>query len=673
MGLVSGRIIEAAAFLVWVFIWAAGGIWITRSAFNIRKNEQLIAGIGLGLVTENWLANLISQLVPVPLSFWISALLVFFVGLFFAIYKGEKRFRDLFYVPVYPLQLLLLAGLTIVFVSIGRGLAISDDFQNLPVASSIATGDIPPHFALNPSINFGYHYFTMMFAGQLMRVANMFVWTAMDVARGFGFAISVMLMGFFTQRVTSSKLGGLLGGLMAMFAGGTRWLLLLLPPSVVSKISEHITLIGSGANSGADLSQALLNPWASSGLGSYPFPFAFVNGFNNTGIMGFHAGWGGLIGIITGMLLLTHNKWRGWQAWVMTTVLIASLGLANEVALAQTGIGFVLVALIYILVNKTIRLPRSLWRWFVVMFAAGVFVLFQGGVITALVMGWIQKLMPGFEAVQAYHTFDFSFFFPPALLSTHLGNLYFNNPYHLLVLLIEIGPVLLLFPLVIIWTIKALRYERWYEAAFSLSAFAGLGTSMIKLSGAAGSTALTRVQSLFLDVLRNLGTPALWNWARHRSDKVKISTGILFFMTMLSGVVLLGIQLIAAPDPVYSDFLDNLDAKMAQKYWNQLEANAAVFDPNPYRAPIVLGRPNMSSTDYFIRTDEWMEKRADPDPYILRAAGYSYIYLHESYWDEIPLETRQVYLEDSCVIAVEKLDQEFPRDIRWLLDIQNCE
>ena len=77
MGLVSGKIIEAVAFLVWVLLWAAGGIWITRSAFNLRKNEQVIAGVGLGLVTENWLANLVSQLTPVPLSFWLSALLVF--------------------------------------------------------------------------------------------------------------------------------------------------------------------------------------------------------------------------------------------------------------------------------------------------------------------------------------------------------------------------------------------------------------------------------------------------------------------------------------------------------------------------------------------------------------------------------------------------------------------
>ena len=673
MGLLLAKIFEVAVFLVWIVLWGLGGIWIIRSAFNLRKNEQVIAGLGLGLVAENWLANLVSQFVPVPLSFWLSAALVFAAGLFFSLSGGKKKFLDLFRLPFFPLQWLLLAGLVLVFVSIGRGQAISDDFQNLPVVSIIATGDIPPHFPLNPDINFGYHYFTMLFAGQLMRIADMFVWTAMDVARGVGFAISVMLMGLFTQRVTGSKLGGLLGGLVTMLAGGTRWLLLLLPPGMLSKISEQIILIGSGADSGADLSQAMLNAWASSGLGSYPFPFAFVNGFNVTGIVSFHSGSGGLLGVITGLLFLTHNKWRGWYAWIVFPILIASLGLANEVVLAQIGIGFVLTAVIYMLVKKTFRLPRSLWRWFVVLFIGGVFALFQGGVITALVVGWVQKLMPGFEATQAYHTFDFSFFFPPALLSTHLGNLYFNNPYHLLVLLAEIGPVLLLIPLVVVWTVKSFRYERWFEAAFSLSSFAGLGTSVIKLSGAAGSTALTRVQSLFLGSLKILGTPALWNWARHRSDKIKIGSGILLFITLLGGTVLLGIQLITAPDPVYSDFIDHLDAQMAQKYWGQLEPGAAVFDPDPYRAPVVLGRVNMSSTDYFIRLPEWLKLRENPDPWVLRAAGYSYIYLDEPYWDDIPPETRELLLHDSCVLAVEKLEQEFPRDVRWLLDIRNCE
>ena len=61
MGLVSGKIIEAVAFLVWFLLWAVGGIWIARSAFNLRKNEQVIAGVGLGLVRktgwQTWFHN----------------------------------------------------------------------------------------------------------------------------------------------------------------------------------------------------------------------------------------------------------------------------------------------------------------------------------------------------------------------------------------------------------------------------------------------------------------------------------------------------------------------------------------------------------------------------------------------------------------------------------------
>jgi hypothetical protein len=36
------------------------------------------------------------------------------------------------------------------FLPYWGGLAILDDYQNLPTTALIATGDIPPHFPLNP-------------------------------------------------------------------------------------------------------------------------------------------------------------------------------------------------------------------------------------------------------------------------------------------------------------------------------------------------------------------------------------------------------------------------------------------------------------------------------------------------------------------------------------------
>ncbi len=44
---------------------------------------------------------------------------------------------------------------------IGRGLGIADDFQNLPLTSLLAAGDIPLHFPLNPIAAFWISLFSV--------------------------------------------------------------------------------------------------------------------------------------------------------------------------------------------------------------------------------------------------------------------------------------------------------------------------------------------------------------------------------------------------------------------------------------------------------------------------------------------------------------------------------
>ncbi|MCJ7623399.1 MAG: hypothetical protein MUO76_07835 [Anaerolineaceae bacterium] len=671
MQLIAGNLAEIAALLIWVALWALGGVWIARTAFNLRRNEQAIAGFGLGLILENWSANLLAQFIPVPAAFWGAAALVFCIGLGFSSPFSKRRLFDLVRIPIYPLQWLSLALLAYVFISTGRGLAMLDDFQNLPITSLIGTGDIPPHFALDPNVNFGYHYFSMLFAGQLMRIGDFFVWTSLDLARGLSFAVSVVLTALFVQRVTRSRLGGIMGALMAMFAGGTRWLLLLLPPGMVAKISANLNMIGSGVNSGPDLSAALLNPWATSGGGPYPFPFAFVNGANSTSAMLFHSGSGGLGDLLFMLLLLTHNRWRGWRAWLVVAVLIASWGLANEVTLVRIGIGFVLVVLIYMLTKRSYRLPRSLWRWVSAGIAGGVIALFQGGVLTAMVLNWISKLIPGLVNVQAYHTFQFSLFWPPAFLSSHLGYLSIDNIYQVAAALAEIGPIILVLPLVFFWMLKSFRYGRWFETALGVSAFASMGLFFVELSGAAGITALTRAQGMIIGLCKTFAVPVLWLWGRHRSEKVKAWIAVFFLVTMLGGVILLGIQLIAIPEPVYSDFITTLDTRMTGEFWNQLESDAMIFDPLVYRAPVVFGRVSNAAYDWFERKPEWVALYDTPDPLDIHESGYDYIYMGRAYWDELSPEN-QMLLQMPCVEVIREYTQEFPEDFRWLLDIRNC-
>jgi hypothetical protein len=372
------------------------------------------------------------------------------------------------------------------------------------------------------------------------------------------------------------------------------------------------------------------------------------------------------------LLLLVHNKWRGWHAWTVMAVFVAALGLVNEILLVAFGIGLLIVIVAWMVARHQWRLPRSLWRWLVVLAGGGMLALFQGGVISALFLNKVTGFILGdAAAATAYHTFHFSLIWPPAILSSHLGSLALTNPYLLLAALIEIGPILLVLPLVAIWMIKTLRYQRWYEGALGASAFASLALVFVQLSGPAGSTALTRVQNLLFSLAGVFAVPALWLWGRQRSDKFKVWIGVLLGAIMLGGMVLFGIELTAIPHPVMADFITPLDARMSSKYWNVLEDDTMVFDSNPYRSPVVFARPNRSSTTWYERTPEWTALRDTPDPYQLAAHGYGYIYLDKDYWDSLDTDNRTL-LQDDCVELIDEMTQDFPYDFRRLLDIRTC-
>ena len=76
---------------------------------------------------------------------------------------------------------------------ISRGLAIFDDYAHLPTISIMATGEIPPQFALNPDIPYSYHYFLLLFGAQIISLTGIMPWTAWDIARTFTIAPAVFL------------------------------------------------------------------------------------------------------------------------------------------------------------------------------------------------------------------------------------------------------------------------------------------------------------------------------------------------------------------------------------------------------------------------------------------------------------------------------------------------
>jgi hypothetical protein len=291
-----------------------------------------------------------------------------------------------------------------------------------------------------------------------------------------------------------------------------------------------------------------------------------------------------------------------------------------------------------------------------------------GGAWTDLLVKTAQRLVGG-EQSASYQTVGFTLAWPPALVSAHLGVLSLLDPATLFLALLELGPVLLALPLVLVWGWKAFRLGRWYEAAVAAAALLALGMVFVQFTGSTGVRNTARLY-LFVPICLVFLAPLWWNWARQRSHRVQVALAALGLVMMAGGVVLMGIQLVAAQRPVYSTFLSHLDVRVTQAYWNRLEPDALVFDPEPYRAPTVFGRATNAGFTWYEFKPEWKAWLAAPDPKELQTAGFSYVYLDSKYWKSLQ-PVHQQRLADPCVRLMEELaDQE--GNFRQLLDIRAC-
>ncbi|HZU86333.1 MAG TPA: hypothetical protein VFF78_02545, partial [Anaerolineaceae bacterium] len=321
----------------WLAAMLAGGYLLVLSAFKLPRRESLIGGLLVGIVFETVATVLFSYILPAPIPFIAAALLTLAAGA--AAYFSEKSRPTLFTRDqIAPaVVFVILTGLVYL---ICRGMGIFDDYAHLPTTSLIAAGDVPPHFALNRAVPYAYHYFLMIFAGQIERIGSLYAWSALDLARSVSFSLTVMLAGYWTTALTRNKLAGLAGSLFMAFGGGARWLLLWLPSDFLADISSRITLIGSGASSGFTLLDALFTEWRVEGVGKLPVPFAFTNGIVQPGILAMHGANGIMNLAILVWLLLSVRTARGWKGAAVSAVVLASLSLVGEADLWLIAAGW---------------------------------------------------------------------------------------------------------------------------------------------------------------------------------------------------------------------------------------------------------------------------------------------------------------------------------------------
>lgn len=665
--------LQKLLFLFWLLTWTSGGLLLIHAAFRPPRRFLFGAGVALGAVTQVWFANLLGRVLPAPAAFWGGALLTLALGLAFAWPLAWNDLRRVF-LPASWGQIAALAFLVYVFTAIGRGLSLFEDYQNLPTISLMAGGDIPPRFALDPNVRFGYHHFMILFAAEITRLGGIVPWNALDFTRGLFFGLTLLLTYLWVGRMTRSRLAAFAGALFAAFASGTRWLLLLLPPDWVADLAKDITLLGSAAQSVPDLASGLTLPWAVDGGGPIPFPFAYLNGIHPPLILS-HGSSGLMVAALSLLILILYRFWRGWRGGLVMVILLASLANLSEHAWLAALFGLGLALLIHWIRARSLKIPPDFLPWIWTGLASAFFAVFQGGILTELARGFFGP-RAGAAASDSYFTVGFLLNPRPTVISGHLGLLDLTNPRHLLLALFEIGPLLLAIPITALWGWKMLKSHRWWEAAIVFGGVIGIASLFLQYEGSAGVTATSRLFGNLLALLTLYAVPLLWTWAKPRAARLKQSLLALGFIAAFSGMMLFGIELIAAQKPVLPLAIRPMDIQIYNNYWDKLEPDALVFDVLPARAVTILGRFTDSNITWYMPKDSWIALAEKPYPRDLRAAGFDYFYYSLINWENFSPEVQSA-LEDSCVKLVFQADglrseTDFRKSWVRLVDIRAC-
>jgi hypothetical protein len=669
----TGNLIEILLWLLMGGLWSFGGWLAAAQAFQLRSRERLVAGFALGLLSFITLSNLLAHILPLTIAFWSASLLVFALGAVLLL-AGRRSAR--LWSPLEDLksawrQVLALLLLTILFEMIGRGLAIFDDYLHMPLVSVMAAGEIPPRFYLDPSKPMSYHYGLQVLAASLVRLAGLFPWSAWDLSKALAIALTLLLGYLWVRRLLHSARAASLGSFLFAFAGGARWLLLLVPTGLLVWISNSVQLSNSATFSAPDLISALARPWIIEGSGPYPFPFAFHNGIFVPVI--FVLGSTGAMPFFTTLLLLLlgdHHRFT-LGSTVIFSLIFASLALSAEHLFVFLWIGIFLAGLAAFLLNRRSRAPISgqPWRpWAAILATSGALSAIQGGYLTDALRSVLLRLQ-GVQVPQGpYDYFFFTLRLPPGLSSAHLGDLSLLNLPQFFVLLAELGPALLLAPAALWFAWRGLRRQDWLLAGLgTCSALSILIATFFRYGFERSATRLPAT-ALWIWVL--LAFPSLWMRFRHARPTGRFWLGLGYGSLVFGGAIIFAVQLTAIPAPQLTYFANSTDAKISSALWNRLPPGSLVFDKYPWRAVTLFGQPTLAYVDVYQALPQWTDLAEHPDPLKIAAAGYDFYYLDFHTWDNMTPAQRAAFRQ-ACVHTFAEV-KPADGDFRRLLDLRPC-
>jgi hypothetical protein len=665
----TGSIIEILSFLIICALWAMGGVLIASHTFHLKSREKLISGLATGFLLFIILSNLLAHVLPLTAAFWTATAIVFLVGIGLAVASRKSLRSQLRILENWP-QLLVLGLVVLIFTLILRSLAIFDDYYHLPMISVMATGDIPPHFYLDPSLHLPYHYGLQIFAASMVRLGGFFPWSAWDISRAIVFGLAVMLAWLWIRRLTRHQLPAYLGTVLLVLGGGMRWILLFFPKPLLDHMGANLQMDISGMTAGGNLVTALTNRWPMDGGGPFPFPYAFASGILEP--LNMQLGATGAMWEMTILLLLLIWKPRKSSVIGIASIslILASLALSSENVYALVVAGMVIILAISLI--RTRRQHRtvsfSLITWGVPLVVSGILALFQGGYITGGFMSIVAQLTGGSYPMVTTDFQGFSLRWPPAVPSGHFGPLSLLDPGQIVIMVAEAGLALVLLPMAIFYWLRKLRTANRLPQALAVGAVISLLFPVFFRYGL--DFDITRLVGASLWLGFALAFPVLWLWLVNAKQGYRLAAGIGYGIAILAGVVMLAVEFIAMPTAQTTYYLQYQESDFSKPYWNKLEKDAQILDSIPERAVLLFGRASYAAEDVYQRSPAWKALIADSNPTKVAAAGYSYIYMDDVWWQEISPQIQTAYSQP-CVKLIEEMKLARGQD-RRLYNIKDC-
>lgn len=666
----TGSIVDIASFILLCALWAVGGFLIASHSFHLKHRERLIAGLATGFLLFIVLSNLLAQLLPLTAAYWSSAGIIFLTGLLLALLTKKHSLLNLKTNSGWP-HLIVLGLVIFGFTLILRGLAIFDDYYHLPMISVMATGDIPPHFYLDPTLHLPYHYGLQVFAASMVRLGGFFPWSAWDISRAIVFGFTVVLAWLWIRRLTRSSLPAYLGSGLLIFGGGARWLLLLVPTPLLARMGANLNMDLSGIAAGGNLVADLANRWPMDGGGPFPFPYAFASGIFEP--LNMQLGATGAMWEMTILLLLLIWKSRTYSlvGSLIIGLLLASLALSSENVYALVVAGMVIVLALDLLRCLRLHRPdkfRPLKTWGIPLAVSIILALFQGGYITGGFMNVLASLTGHNYPMVTTDFQGFSLRWPPAVPSGHFGPLSLFDPGQIVILLAEAGLALILLPVAIIYWLGKLRRSDHLPQALAAGSVLSLLFPVFFRYGL--DFDITRLVGASLWLSFALAFPVLWLWLINARSGFRIAAGVGYGVAIFAGLVMLSVELIAIPAPQTTYYLKFREGDFAKLYWNRLEKDVQILDSYPERAVLLFGRASFAAEDVYKRSPAWEALIANPDPTRVASAGYSYVYMDQNWLQSLPPELQAAYAQPCVQLVAEKQlanDQD-----RKLFNVQEC-